>query len=159
MRNNGAVTGREIAIPPNEEIVSSSDLKGTILYCNSTFCKVSGYSHEELFQQPHNILRHPHMPEQVFAGFWKTLKSDKPWMGIVKNRCKNGDHYWVDAYVTPVHERGEPVGYESVRVRADQDRVRRAEEVYARINQGHAPYPRWEKNLEHLGQVFFSFLH
>ncbi len=136
MRNNGATTGREVNIPNNEEIVSSSDLKGTILFCNETFCKVSGYSQEELLNQPHNILRHPHMPAAVFAIFWQTLKADKPWMGIVKNRCKNGDHYWVDAYVTPIHERGQAVGYESVRVKADQDRIKRAERVYERIQQG-----------------------
>lgn len=145
MRNNGIVTGREVSIPSNEEIVSSSDLKGTILYCNDTFCKVSGYSREELLNQPHNILRHPDMPAPVFAGFWSTLKSDKAWMGIVKNRCKNGDHYWVDAYVTPVHDRGESVGYESVRVRANQDRIERAQTVYSRIQQGQSPFPVWEK--------------
>ncbi len=146
MRNNGLVTGREISIPSNEEIVSSSDLKGTILYCNHTFCSVSGYTRDELLGEPHNILRHPDMPVPVFAGFWSTLKSDKPWMGIVKNRCKNGDHYWVDAYVTPVHERGEVVGYESVRVRADSEWVKRAETVYSRINQGQPAYP-WSQKM------------
>ena len=145
MRNNGIVTGREVSIPSNEEIVSSSDLKGTILYCNETFCKVSGYSQEELLNQPHNILRHPDMPAPVFAGFWSTLKSDKAWMGIVKNRCKNGDHYWVDAYVTPVHDKGQSVGYESLRVRADQQCIQRAQAVYARIRQGQSPYPLWDK--------------
>lgn len=144
MRNNGIVTGREVSVPSNEEIVSSSDLKGTILFCNQTFCNISGYSREELLNQPHNILRHPDMPAPVFGGFWSTLKSDKPWMGIVKNRCKNGDHYWVDAYVTPVHERGETVGYESVRVTADRERIRRAENVYNRIKQGQSPYPMSE---------------
>lgn len=147
MRNNGAITGREVNIANNEEIVSSSDLKGTILFCNDTFCKIAGYSREELLGQPHNILRNPHMPAPVFEGFWRTLKADKPWMGIVKNRCKNGDHYWVDAYVTPVHDHGQAVGYESVRVKADPERIRRAELVYARIQQGQPIYPLWEKLL------------
>lgn len=145
MRNNGPLSGREVTISTQEEIVSSSDLKGTILFCNETFCKISGYTRAELLGQPHNILRNPAMPAPVFAGFWQTLKADKPWMGIVKNRCKNGDHYWVDAYVTPVHDHGQTVGYESVRVKADAEHIRRAEAVYARIQQGQPIYPLWEK--------------
>lgn len=148
MKNNGAITGREVTLSNQEEIVSSSDLKGTIVFCNDTFCKISGYSREELINQPHNILRHPHMPAVVFAGFWQRLKSDKPWIGIVKNRCKNGDHYWVDAYVTPVHDHGQSVGYESVRVKADQSRIARAEAVYQRIQNNQSIYPGLD-NLWH----------
>jgi len=145
MRNNGPVSGREVHLSNTEEIVSSSDLKGTILFCNDTFCKISGFSREELLGQPHNILRNSQMPEAVFGGFWRTLKADKPWMGIVKNRCKNGDHYWVDTYVTPVHQNGQVVGYESVRVKANHDCVQRAEAVYQRIQNGQATYPIWEQ--------------
>lgn len=141
MRNNGHITGKEVSLSSNEEIVSSSDTKGSILLCNDTFCTISGYSREELLNQPHNILRHPHMPAPVFAIFWKTLKSDRPWMGIVKNRCKNGDHYWVDAYVTPIHEKNQISGYESVRVKAEPERIKRAENVYQRINNGQPIIP------------------
>jgi len=158
MRNNGPVSGREISVSSNEEIISSSDLKGTILFCNDTFCKISGYTRDELFGQPHNILRNPQMPAPVFASFWQTLKADKPWMGIVKNRCKNGDHYWVDAYVTPVHEHGRAIGYESVRVKADQERIDRAELVYARIQQGQPIYPLWEKLWSQWGNAFVTAL-
>jgi len=136
MKNNGPITGREVTLSTHDEIVSSTDLRGTILFCNDTFCKIAGFSRDELIGQPHNVLRHPHMPAPVFAGFWQTLRSDKPWMGIVKNRCKNGDHYWVDAYVTPVHDHGQAVGYESVRVKASPERIRRAESVYQRIQAG-----------------------
>lgn len=158
MRNNGPVSGREVNLGNDEEIVSSSDLKGTILFCNETFCKISGFTREELISQPHNILRHPHMPAAVFAGFWQTLKSDKPWMGIVKNRCKNGDHYWVNAYVTPVHQRGQVVGYESVRVKANRDCVARAEKVYQRIQNGQAIYPTWEKLWSNWSNAFLIAL-
>lgn len=133
MRNNGPITGREVSLSTNDEIVSSTDTRGSILFCNDTFCKISGFDRGELIGQHHNIVRHPDMPAPVFAGFWQTLKSDKAWMGIVKNRCKNGDHYWVDAYVTPVHDRGQIAGYESVRTKADSERVRRAEVVYQRL--------------------------
>lgn len=149
MRNNGPVTGREVHLSAHDEIVSSTDTRGTILFCNDVFCRVAGFTREELINQPHNILRHPEMPSAVFAGFWQTLKSDKAWMGIVKNRCKNGDHYWVDAYVTPVHERGTATGYESVRVKATPERIARAQAVYERLNQG-LPYcsmiTRWLHN-------------
>ena len=158
MRNNGPVSGREVHLSNNEEIVSSSDLKGTILFCNDTFCKISGFTREELIGQPHNILRNPLMPEAVFAGFWRTLKSDKPWMGIVKNRCKNGDHYWVDAYVTPVHHNGQVVGYESVRVKANHDCVARAESVYQRIQNGQPAYPLWERLRGTWGNAIFIAL-
>jgi aerotaxis receptor len=145
MRNNGPVTGREVSLSPKDEIVSSTDTLGTILFCNDTFCKISGFSYEELRGQHHNMVRHPDMPAPVFASFWQTLKADKPWMGLVKNRCKNGDHYWVDAYVTPVHERGQVCGYESVRTKADTERVRRAEAVYQRIRNQQPAIPPFER--------------
>ncbi|MDR7089657.1 methyl-accepting chemotaxis protein [Cellvibrio fibrivorans] len=145
MRNNGHVTGREVHLSNHEEIVSSSNLRGDIEFCNETFCRISGYSSEELLNQPHNILRHPQMPPAAFGMLWTALKAGKPWMGIVKNRCKNGDHYWVDAYITPLREKGQVYGYESVRAKADPNLVRRAEYVYERLNQGKPPYSSWEK--------------
>lgn len=145
MRNNGHVTGREVHLSETEEIVSSSNLRGDIEFCNATFCKISGFAFEELQGQPHNIIRHPDMPPAAFEMLWSALKQGKPWMGIVKNRCKNGDHYWVDAYLTPLKEKGQIYGYESVRVKADARVVARAEKVYQRINQGKSPYSLLEK--------------
>jgi len=158
MRNNGPVTGREVTVSNTEEIISSSDLKGTILFCNQTFCKISGYSQDELLNQPHNILRHPDIPKTVFEGFWKTLKADKAWMGVIKNRCKNGDHYWVDAYVTPVHDHGQIVGYESVRVKASHESIRRAESVYQRLQNGQSIYPTDEKLWSNWGNALLVTL-
>ncbi|HSC68496.1 MAG TPA: PAS domain-containing methyl-accepting chemotaxis protein, partial [Cellvibrio sp.] len=151
MRNNGHVTGREIYLATNDEIVSSSDLRGDIEFCNDTFARISGFTREELLNQPHNILRHPQMPPAAFGMLWSALKAGKPWMGIVKNRCKNGDHYWVDAYITPLRENGKICGYESVRVKADPAAVRRAETVYGRLNQGKPPYSALEKYWSQFG--------
>ena len=109
MRQNLPVTGREIEIPDGEEIVSRTDLKGKIVYVNPTFVRVSGFSEAELIGQPHNIVRHPDMPAAAFADLWATLKANRPWTGMVKNRCKNGDHYWVEAHAIPVYENGEKV--------------------------------------------------
>jgi aerotaxis receptor len=145
MRNNGHTTGREVHLSSSDEIVSSSNLRGDIEFCNDTFSRISGFSHDELLHQPHNILRHPQMPPAAFGMLWETLKAGKPWMGIVKNRCKTGDHYWVDAYITPLHQNGQIYGYESVRVKADPEVIKRAEVVYERINQGKAPYSALEK--------------
>lgn len=136
MRNNGPVTGREVHLSSNDEIVSSSNLRGDIEFCNDDFCRISGFSREELTGQPHNIIRNPQMPPQAFGMLWAALRAGQPWMGIVKNRCKNGDHYWVDAYVTPLKFNGQITGYESVRTKADRESIHRAENAYARMNQG-----------------------
>jgi aerotaxis receptor len=150
MRNNGHVTGKEVHLSNQDEIVSSSNLRGDIVFCNDTFCRISSFSREELLNEPHNILRHPQMPAAAFGMLWSTLKSGHAWMGIVKNRCKTGDHYWVDAYITPLRQDGQIYGYESVRTKADPAVIQRAERVYQRINQGKAPY----STLEYIGGKF-----
>ena len=113
-----------------------TDLHGNIKDCNESFVTVSGYSREELLGQPHNIVRHPDMPADAFRVMWSHLKAGKPWMGLVKNRCKNGDFYWVDAYVTPITDKGQVVGYESVRSFPKREDIARAEKVYTQLNQG-----------------------
>lgn len=140
MRNNGPVTGHEIPVHADDELVSSTDTRSILQFCNDRFSEVSGFTREELLGQPHNIVRHPEMPELVYKQLWSALKSGNPWMGVVKNRCKNGDHYWVDAYVTPLLQGGQVTGYESVRVRADPEAIARASRVYARLNAGKKPY-------------------
>ncbi|WP_313109378.1 PAS domain-containing protein, partial [Stutzerimonas nitrititolerans] len=100
MRNNQPVTQREYAFPDQQRLVSTTDLKGRITYCNDIFAEVSGFDRAELIRAPHNLIRHPDVPSAVFEHMWATLKQGKPWMGVVKNRRKDGDHYWVNAYVT-----------------------------------------------------------
>jgi aerotaxis receptor len=136
MRNNQPITQRERSFPESQRLISTTDLKGQITYCNQAFIEISGFSHAELLRAPHNLVRHPDVPAAVFEHMWTTLKRDKPWMGVVKNRCKNGDHYWVNAYVTPVLESGQVTGYESVRVKPNAEQIRRAEALYRRINAG-----------------------
>ncbi|RUO76192.1 PAS domain-containing methyl-accepting chemotaxis protein [Idiomarina seosinensis] len=141
MRDNGPVTQKEKHIPAHYRLVSSTDLKGVITHCNQDFVDISGYTEQELIGAPHNILRHPDVPAPVFENMWKTIKRGKPWMGLVKNRSKNGDHYWVSAYVTPIMENGKPKGFESVRVPTTDERKERAMAVYARLNSGKQPLP------------------
>jgi aerotaxis receptor len=149
-----SITGKEILISQDDEIVSSSNLRGDIVFCNDTFERISGYTHDELINQPHSILRHPDMPKQAFGMLWSALKAGNPWMGIVKNRCKNGDHYWVNAYITPLKENGNIHGYESVRIKPNKEIVERAEKVYQRLNNGLAPIPTSEKLWCDYGSFF-----
>ena len=136
MKRNLPVTDQEKTFPEQVELISSTDTRGVITGANEGFIEVSGFSEAELIGNSHNIVRHPDMPPAAFAQMWKRLKAGEHWMGMVKNRCKNGDYYWVDAYVTPVFEAGKVVGYESVRVRARPEYVRRASELYRRLNKG-----------------------
>jgi len=136
MRKNLPVTNKERKFPESQKLISSTDLKGKIQHCNDAFSDVSGFARDELIGQPHNIIRHPDMPPEAYEKMWSYLKSGRPWMGLVKNRCKNGDFYWVSAYVTPVTENGDVVGYESVRSCPDQADVERANKLYAKIRDG-----------------------
>ena len=112
MQNRNAhVSQKEVPFPKNKVLISRTDTKGIITYANDAFVEISGFSREELIGKSHNIVRHPDMPPQAFKWLWDTVKDRRPWRGTVKNRCKNGDHYWVRATVAPVFENGEVVGY------------------------------------------------
>jgi len=136
MRKNLSVTNVEIALSGHQSIVSITDLKGIITYANPYFIEISGYTADELLGAPHNILRHPDMPAEGFRDLWATVKQGTVWNGVVKNRCKNGDFYWVMANVTPVLENGQPVGYMSVRTRPTRDQIAAADALYREINAG-----------------------
>ena len=139
MRNNQPVTNREVDVLDDQAIVSKTDLKGNITYVNPYFTQISGYGEAELLGAPQNILRHPDMPADAFADLWASIQAGTPWTGLVKNRCKNGDHYWVRANITPIRENGKTIGYMSVRVKAGRDQIARAEEAYRAIllKEGH----------------------
>ncbi|MBS0425290.1 MAG: PAS domain-containing protein [Proteobacteria bacterium] len=133
MRINEPVSQRDMGINDGCEIISTTNLKGAITSANEDFIRMSGYTWEELENKNHNIIRHPDVPPEAYAMLWEALKSGNPWMGMVKNRNKNGDHYWVDAYASPLYEDGKIVGYQSVRVKPEKIWVDRAEALYAQI--------------------------
>lgn len=139
MRINQPVTGRNIELSPDINILSTTDPQSNITYVNPDFIKTSGFTEEELLGELHNIVRHPDMPPEAYEHMWSTLKTKQSWMGLVKNRCKNGDHYWVSAYVTPILSEGRIVEYQSVRTRPDPEHVKAAEQVYAQLLQGKKP--------------------
>ncbi|WP_295400438.1 PAS domain-containing methyl-accepting chemotaxis protein [uncultured Thiocystis sp.] len=135
MKMNLPVTNREHDYAASLVIVSTTDIKGTITYCNKPFIDISGFREDELLGVNHNVVRHPDMPAAAFKDLWSTVKKGKPWRGIVKNRCKNGNHYWVDAYVTPVYEGETLVGYQSVRTKPTRDQIDKAERLYAKVRE------------------------
>ena len=136
MRTNMPVTDREYVLHAGQTVVSKTDLQGNITYINQDFIDISGFSAEELIGAPQNIVRHPDMPAEAFADFWRTIKSGKAWTGMVKNRCKNGDYYWVEANAAPMLENGQMVGYTSIRVKPSREQVAAAEQAYQAIKQG-----------------------
>lgn len=133
MRSNLPVSTQELLLPADATLVSTTDLKGRITYCNGPFIEVSGYAREELIGQPHNLIRHPDMPPEAFRDMWAAIQSGHPWSAMVKNRRKNGDFYWVVANVTPLMQGEQPVGYMSVRTCPTREAVRDAEALYARM--------------------------
>ncbi len=130
MRNNQPVSGREHPFPQGKTVISYTDLQGHITRANDAFIELSGFTKTELMAQPHNLVRHPDMPTEAFRDMWDTLKKNRPWSGLVKNRRKNGDHYWVRAYASPLADGS---GYVSVRVAASRQEVAAAEALYARM--------------------------
>ncbi|MDX1352896.1 MAG: methyl-accepting chemotaxis protein, partial [Thiomicrorhabdus sp.] len=137
MRNNQPVTQQEYVLPKDILLVSHTDLKGNITYANEAFVEASGYHCDELIGEPHNLLRHPDVPAQVFADFWETIQAGRPWHQIVKNRRKNGDHYWVEANATPMFDENSQItGYMSVRTAASREQIKGAEQAYQAIAKG-----------------------
>lgn len=144
------VTNKENDFPANYVLVSGTDVKGRITFVNDVFCEVAGYEREALIGAPHNLIRHPDVPAAVFADMWANLKQGKSWMGLVKNRCENGDHYWVSAHVSPLLDDSRVIGYESVRRKATKDEIQHAQSMYDRINAGKTPIPTTTKLAAYL---------
>ena len=130
MRVNTPVTQNEVEFGDQDRLISKTDLKGVISYANDDFCRISGFSLNELIGKSHNIVRHPDMPAAAFADMWFTLKQGKPWNGLIKNRCKNGGFYWVNAYVSPTVEDGQIAGYTSMRSKPSKSEIAEIEELY-----------------------------
>jgi len=138
MKINMPVTQNEVVLKDATMIVSKTDLKGVITFVNRDFLEISGFTEEELLGSSHNIVRHPDMPPEAFADLWNTVKSGKPWIGIVKNRCKNGDYYWVEANVQPIREGGQVVGYISVRRKPSQNQIEGAKRFHLTLKGEHS---------------------
>lgn len=148
MKINLPITHREHNYRDNAIIISKTDPKGVVTEVNQDFLEISGFGMDDLIGKSHNLVRHPDMPPEAFAGLWMTVKQGKPWNGIVKNRCKSGDHYWVEANVTPIMQDGKISGYVSVRTKPSRQQIEAAERLYADIKAGN----------KHRIQAFFTQL-
>ena len=136
MRDNGPITTTEVPLPEGTLLVSQTDTGGRIIFANDAFVEISGFKREELIGAPHSLVRHPHMPQAAFRDLWETVRAGKPWEGLVKNRTKTGDFYWVRANVTPVVEEGVLQGFISIRTRPERAEVMAAEAAYASLREG-----------------------
>lgn len=131
-----SIHGDEIRFSEDIFIVSKTDVKGRITYCNDVFIEVCGYEEEELIGAPHNIIRHKDMPRVVFKMLWDRIEAGEEIFAYVKNRAKDGKFYWVHAYVTPtfdIHNNNKIIGYHSVRRSPNRDAVKLIEGVYAKM--------------------------
>lgn len=142
MKINLPVTQREVEFDQSTHMVTKTDKKGIIVFANREFIDISGFTEEELIGQNHNVVRHPDMPVEAYVDLWQTVKSGHAWVGIVKNRCKNGDHYWVDACITPFKENGQIVGFVSVRTKPTRQQIDGAIEYHKKISQNHGLFNR-----------------
>lgn len=129
----GSQTGRAMPFPKGKYFVSRTDIQGNIIDFNDAFVEASGYTEEELLNANHRIFRHPDMPDQVFVQMWESIKRGRPWVGIVKNRVRNGDYYWARAEVVPITRDRSVIGYMSVRAEPSIEDVKAAEKLYAEL--------------------------
>jgi methyl-accepting chemotaxis protein len=141
MKLNMPITKNEVQLTADQFLVTKTDLKGKIIYANQPFVDISGYSMEELVGSNHNILRHPEMPEAIFENLWETLKMGRPWTNCIKNRCKNGDYYWVKANITPIFNKGKVESFMSVRVKASEREIESANECFQQLTENSKRLP------------------
>ncbi|QUT17923.1 methyl-accepting chemotaxis protein [Rahnella inusitata] len=147
MRNNQPVSQQEYQYPDDATLMSTTDASSQITYANDAFIDVSGFASEDIIGQPHNIVRHPDMPPQAFKDMWSTLQQGFPWTALVKNRRRNGDHYWVRANVVPIIRGGQTRGYLSVRTKPTAAEITGAQSLYDKMNRGELNNRRLHKGL------------
>lgn len=158
MRNNQPVTQSERALTDDCILLTTTDLDGKVKYANQGFTQASEYTFDELHRQPHNIVRHPDMPPVVYESMWARLKRGKPWIGLIKNRSKSGDYYWVNAYVAPVFENGKIHEYQSVRKKATTSQIKRAATIYQALRDGKQPKALKKPLLNFNAKIFTGLL-
>lgn len=136
MSSSPYVSQQRFMLDADTTLMSTTDQQSYITHANDAFIHASGYTLAELLDQPHNLVRHPDMPKAAFADMWYTLKQGEPWSGVVKNRRKNGDHYWVRANAVPMVRNGKTIGYMSIRTQATNEEIAAVEPLYKALNEG-----------------------
>jgi len=157
MKVNLPVTNEQVSFKTEQQLISTTDLKGVITSVNQDFIEVSGFSREELIGKSHNIVRHPDMPCAAFKQVWDTIQAGDSWKGMVKNRCKDGRYYWVDAFITPISKNGQKVGYQSVRVLPSRCNIERAEKLYKALDKTSSK-TTYQQPISYFTQLFLTWL-
>jgi aerotaxis receptor len=121
---------REEKLSSDSMIVTETDSKGIITFASEDFCKIAGYTKEELVGQPHNMIRHNFMPSAAFKDLWNTVQSGQIWTGIIVNKTKSGGFYWVKANVYPSKNADGTVQYISVGVMPSVEEIEHAIATY-----------------------------
>lgn len=134
-------TTKQRKMRPDDLIVTKTDRKGRIIYCNDAFMEYSGFYEEELLGQPHNIIRHPDMPQSVFRLMWEQLLNGDEFNGYIKNLCKDGSYYWTQANVMPnYNSNNELLGYMSTRRCPSESAVEYFEQLYKQMVEVESKY-------------------
>ncbi|MEJ5168184.1 MAG: PAS domain-containing protein [Arcobacteraceae bacterium] len=127
------MSNKEVVLPKDVMIVSETDEHGNIVFANADFCKIAGYTMQELIGKPHNIVRHIDMPKVAFKNMWETIQSGNIWKGIVKNRTKDGNYYWVNATAFPSKKPDGTLRYISIRVKPTLEEIENAQKLYSSL--------------------------
>lgn len=147
-------TLKELKLKPEDLIITKTDLKGRITYCNDTFMEFSGYAEEELLGQTHNVIRHPDMPKSVFRLMWAHLQEENEFFGIIKNMRKKGGFYWVFAHVAPVFDLDDQlIGYMSARRYPKPEAVDVFQGLYQRMTEVESQYSDSEESMDASSQL------
>ena len=133
MLNATSKSPGEVLLREQKMLVTTTDTTGIITYCNDAFTETSGFSRDELIGEPHSVVRHPDMPDEVYRDMWATLKQLQPWTGLLKNRTNDGRHFWVQASVLPILEGNDAVAYRSVQTQAAHEDIVVTEALYASL--------------------------
>jgi PAS domain S-box-containing protein len=142
-------TNREVFFPRDDLIVSKTDLRDHISYVNRTFIDISGYDEAELLDEPHSVIRHPEMPRCIFQLLWETIKSEHEIFAFIRNMCKNGDHYWVLAHVTPTFDSNRTViGFHSNRRVPERKHVAMFSDLYEKLLTEERRHSDWRSGIK-----------
>jgi aerotaxis receptor len=132
---NEEITFEDVGVE-NRPIICRIDLKGVVTYVNNPFCKLSGYSKEELIGKPIDIIKHPDMPKSIFKQMWNTIERGEKFRGFIKNLRKDGKYYWAEVFIEPVFdENGIKVGYISMRKKMSESDKIKYEQLYKEMKE------------------------
>ncbi len=112
-----------------DTLMSETDPQGRIIFANDNFCRVSQYGLDELMGQPHNIVRHPDMPKKLFQHLWDVIRKGEVFRGVIKNKAKDGTHYWVNTTIIPIYKGPKIVKHLSGRYHIKDEQM--AQQLYA----------------------------